>query len=81
MARRKDAAVARVAALRYWRAPQARVVVAAWRRSGETVRRFAEHRFSRTLKRQVLIRSAGGSPRLLPQQTEPALTQPADPLG
>ena len=42
MARRKDAAVARVAALRYWRAPQARVVVAAWRRSGETVRRFAE---------------------------------------
>ena len=41
MARRKDAAVARVAALRYWRAPEARVVVAAWRQSGETLGRFA----------------------------------------
>jgi len=42
MARRKQAAVARVAALRYWRAPQARVVVEAWRESGERERRFAE---------------------------------------
>lgn len=42
MAGRKQAAVARVAALRYWRAPQARVVIEAWRRSGETPWRFAE---------------------------------------
>jgi len=42
MARRKDAAVARVAALRYWRAPEARGVGAAWRQSGERVSRFAE---------------------------------------
>jgi len=42
MARRKQAAVARVAALRYWREPQARVVVEAWRQSGQTPWRFAE---------------------------------------
>lgn len=38
----KDAAVARVAALRYWRAAEAGVVVEAWRRSGEPVTEFAE---------------------------------------
>ena len=49
---------------------------------GYTLERyFAYHRFSRTLKRQLLIRSAGGLPRLLPQQAEPALAEPADPLG
>jgi hypothetical protein len=42
MARRKDAEVVRVAALRYWRSADARVVVDAWRRSGEGLRAFAE---------------------------------------
>jgi hypothetical protein len=42
MASRKDAGVARVAALRYWRVAEAGLVVEAWRRSGETLRRFAE---------------------------------------
>lgn len=37
----KDAAVARVARLRYWRARDARVVVEAWRESGETRAAFA----------------------------------------
>lgn len=34
--------MARVAALRYWRARDAQVVVEAWKRSGEGVRAFAE---------------------------------------
>lgn len=38
----KDAAVARVAARRYWRAADARVVVEAWRRSGEGLGAFAK---------------------------------------
>ncbi|MDP2959447.1 MAG: hypothetical protein Q8N53_23715 [Longimicrobiales bacterium] len=40
MAARKEAAVERVVALRYWRAGDARVVVEAWRRSGETLTGF-----------------------------------------
>jgi hypothetical protein len=38
----RDAGVARVAARRYWRSADARVVVDAWRRSGEGLRMFAE---------------------------------------
>ena len=41
MAGGKDAVVMRVAALRYWRAADARVVVEAWKRSGETCSEFA----------------------------------------
>lgn len=37
----KDAAVARVAGRRYWRAADARIVVDAWRRSGEGLGAFA----------------------------------------
>lgn len=37
----KDAAVARVAARRYWRAADARIVVEAWRSSGEGLGAFA----------------------------------------
>lgn len=40
-ASRKDAAVARVAARRYWRAADARIVVEAWRSSGEELGAFA----------------------------------------
>jgi len=42
MASKRDGAVMRVAALRYWRASEARVVVEAWRRSGEGLSAFAE---------------------------------------
>jgi hypothetical protein len=42
MAGRRGAAVAGVAALRYWRSTDARVVVDAWKRSGEGLRVFAE---------------------------------------
>jgi hypothetical protein len=42
MASKTDGTVARVAALRYWRAAEARVVVEAWKRSGEPLRGFAE---------------------------------------
>ena len=42
MAVRKDAGVVRVARRRYWRAAETQVVVAAWKRSGETLSRFAE---------------------------------------
>lgn len=38
----RDAAVARVAAQRYWRAAGARIVVDAWRTSGEGLGPFAE---------------------------------------
>lgn len=41
MSETKDAAVARVAGKRYWRAEDARVAVEAWRRSGETRSAFA----------------------------------------
>jgi len=41
MAGAKDMAVLRVSKLRYWRATDARVVVEAWRRSGEALREFA----------------------------------------
>jgi hypothetical protein len=41
MAGEKDGAVVRVAGLRYWRAADARVVVEAWRRSGEGLLEFA----------------------------------------
>lgn len=41
MAGSKDREVARIAALRYWRAREARVVVAAWRDSGEGLSAFA----------------------------------------
>jgi hypothetical protein len=57
MASGKEVGVARVAGLRYWRAADARVVVDAWRRSGEGVRAFAERhrlhprRLSRWAKR------------------------------
>ncbi len=42
MAGGRDAAVERVAGLRYWRAREARVMVEAWGRSGEDLREFAE---------------------------------------
>lgn len=42
MASRKNAAVARVAALRYWRARDARLVVEAWKQSGEPLGTFVE---------------------------------------
>lgn len=41
MAGEKNTAVARVAGLGYWRAPDARVVVEAWRRSRESLSAFA----------------------------------------
>lgn len=41
MSETKDAAVARVAEKRYWRAEDARVAVEAWKRSGETRSAFA----------------------------------------
>ena len=41
MAHKRDAAVVRVAARRYWREADARVVVEAWRRSGESLSPFA----------------------------------------
>jgi hypothetical protein len=41
MARRK---IEQVAAKRYWREGEARVVVEAWRRSGESLADFARHR-------------------------------------
>lgn len=43
MARRTEGEVKRVAAIRYWRATEARVAVDAWRRSGEEVAEFARH--------------------------------------
>jgi hypothetical protein len=42
MASRKEGSVARAAALRYWRSAEARVVVDAWKRSGEGVGAFAQ---------------------------------------
>jgi len=39
---KKDAEVARIAGLPYWGAGEARVVVEAWRRSGEGLGAFAE---------------------------------------
>jgi hypothetical protein len=42
MASKGDPAVVRIAKLRYWRATDARVVVEAWRRSGERLWRFAD---------------------------------------
>lgn len=42
MASGKERGVARAAALRYWRAAEARVVVDAWKRSGERVGAFAQ---------------------------------------
>ena len=41
MAYKRDAAVVRVAGRRYWREAEARVVVGAWRRSGESLSAFA----------------------------------------
>ena len=41
MAYKRDTAVLRVAARRYWREADARVVVEAWRRSGESLSTFA----------------------------------------
>lgn len=41
MANWKNEDVARVAALRYWRAGEGRVAVEAWRRSGESLAAFA----------------------------------------
>jgi hypothetical protein len=41
MAGKQGAAVRRVAGLRYWRAAEARVVVEAWRHSGQTLSEFA----------------------------------------
>ena len=41
MANRRDEVVARVAAMAYWRAEDARVVVDAWRRSQQGVGEFA----------------------------------------
>jgi hypothetical protein len=41
MASRKDDAVVRVAALAYWRAEDARVLVEAWQRSGQRLSAFA----------------------------------------
>jgi hypothetical protein len=57
MASGKEGGVARVAGLRYWRAADARVVVDAWRGSGEALGAFAERhglharRLSRWAKR------------------------------
>ena len=42
MANGRDSAVERVAVLRYWREPDARVVVEGWRRSGERLASFAQ---------------------------------------
>jgi hypothetical protein len=42
MTRVSDRAIARVARQRYWRVDDARIVVAAWRGSGETQARFAD---------------------------------------
>jgi len=39
----RNRAVAKVAAGRYWRERDARVVVEAWRRSGENLSQFARH--------------------------------------
>jgi hypothetical protein len=55
MGRWTDEDVARVAALRYWRAGDARVVIEAWRRSGESLRAFAERH---GIHRRRLIRWA-----------------------
>lgn len=61
MASRKDDAVIRVAALAYWRADDARVLVEAWRRSGQRLSAFAKRhdirpkrleRWARRLKRE-----------------------------
>ena len=57
MASGRNGDVARVAGLRYWRGAEARVVVDAWRRSGEGLGAFAERhglhprRLSRWAKR------------------------------
>lgn len=55
MASGQDAEVGRVARKRYWRATDARVVVDAWRRSGEKPEDFAERRgiHPRRLRRWV----------------------------
>jgi hypothetical protein len=42
MAERKDAAVAQVAARRHWREADARVLLEAWRGSGQTLTAFAQ---------------------------------------
>ncbi|MGH7504142.1 MAG: IS66 family insertion sequence element accessory protein TnpA [Longimicrobiales bacterium] len=61
MASRKDEAVVRVAALAYWRAEDARVLVEGWRRSGLRLSAFARRhgiqpkrlaRWVRRLKRE-----------------------------
>lgn len=64
MASRKDDAVVRVAALAYWRAEDARVVVEAWQRSGHRLSDFARRhriqlkrleRWVRRLKREETV--------------------------
>jgi hypothetical protein len=86
--RRSDDSLAAVGRLRYWREADARVVVAAWRRSGQSRAAFAtQHRLAvRRLARWVarLGRSSPGRVRFHPVRVvapaEPATEAPAPAL-